>query len=196
MQFVRYLPLAAQRYGTLILICPAALRPPLAMLQDVAQIREAGTITAAEFDICLPLLSLPRVFGTTLVTIPAAVPYLDVAAIRRQDPTALPQLVGSAVPKVGLVWVDRPTHPHDRQRSCALWGWVRVLQTPGIAWSSLQTGDQRQELAQLPPDILIQDLAPFLHDFGDKALLLDQLDLVITVDTEVAHMAGAIDKSV
>jgi ADP-heptose:LPS heptosyltransferase len=67
-----------------------------------------------------------------------------------------------------------------------------VLQPPGIELYSLQTGDRRQELAQLPPDVCIQDLAPCLHDFGDTALLLDQLDLVITVDTAVAHLAGAL----
>jgi hypothetical protein len=71
-----------------------------------------------------------------------------------------------------------------------------VLQTLGIAWYSLQKGDRRQELAQLPADVCVQDLAPGLHDFGDTALLLDQLDLVITVDTAVAHLAGAMGEPV
>ena len=71
-----------------------------------------------------------------------------------------------------------------------------MLQTPGIAFYSLQTGERSQELAQLPPDIRVQDLAPCLHDFGALALILDQLDLVITVDTAVAHLAGALGKPV
>jgi uncharacterized protein (TIGR03032 family) len=196
-QFARYLPLAAQRCGKLILVCGVDLRPLFATLPGIAQIRDAGTITVAEFDTYLPLLSLPRVFGTTPATIPAVVPYLDVAALRRRkDLSALPHLVPSSWPRVGLVWAGSPTYKHDRQRSCALQGFTPVLQTPGIAWYSLQKGDHGQELSQLPPDIGVQDLAPYLHDFGDTALLLDQLDLVITVDTAVAHLAGALGKPV
>ncbi|HEY7491993.1 MAG TPA: tetratricopeptide repeat protein [Candidatus Tectomicrobia bacterium] len=196
-QFARYLPLAAQRCGQLLLVCPPDLIPLLATLPGITQIRDAGALTVAEFDTHLPLLSLPRVFGTTRATIPAVVPYFDVAALRRRkDLMALPQLESLARPKVGLVWAGSPTYKHDRQRSCALQDFAPVLQTPGIAWYSLQTGDRSQELMQLPPDLRVQDLAPSLHDFGDTALLLDQLDLVLTVDTAVAHLAGALGKPV
>jgi ADP-heptose:LPS heptosyltransferase len=71
-----------------------------------------------------------------------------------------------------------------------------MLQIAGIAFYSLQKGDRSQELAQLPPNIRVQDLAPCLHDFGDTALLLNQFDLVLTVDTAVAHLAGALGKPV
>jgi uncharacterized protein (TIGR03032 family) len=196
-QFARYLPLAAQRCGTLLLVCPPALMPLLATLPGIAQIRDAGAMTVAEFDTYLPLCSLPRVCGTTQTTIPAAVPYVDVAALRRRKhATALPPLVPSSRLTVGLVWAGSPTYKHDRQRSCALPDFAPVLQLPGIAWYSLQTGARSQELAQLPPDVRVQDLAPSLHDFGDTALLLAQLDLVITVDTAVAHLAGALGKPV
>jgi hypothetical protein len=196
-QFARYLPLAAQRCGRLLVGCPADLMPLLATLPGVAQLRDPESLTVAEFDTSLPLLSLPHVFGTTLATIPAAVPYVDVAALRRRtDVTGLPRLAPSAQPKVGLVWAGSPPHPHDRQRSCALPDWAAVLQTPGVAWYSLQTGERRQELAQLRPDLHVQDLAPCLHNWGETALLLDQLDLVITVDTAVAHLAGALGQPV
>jgi uncharacterized protein (TIGR03032 family) len=158
---------------------------------------EQGAGDAIQFARYLPLLSLPLVFGTTPATIPAAVPYFDVAALRRRkDPIALPPLLPVAQPRVRLVWAGSPTYKHDRQRSCALRDLAVVLQTPGIAWYSLQHGDRSQELAQLPSDVHVQDLAPYLHDFGDTALLLDQLDLVITVDTAVAHLAGALGKPV
>jgi uncharacterized protein (TIGR03032 family) len=196
-QFARYLPLVAPRCGRLLLVCPEPLMSLFATLPDIAQIRGAGTLTVAEFDTYLPLLSLPRVWGTTPATVPAAVPYFDVAALRRRkDPTALPHLASSGPPKVGVVWAGSPTYAHDRQRSCALRDVAPVLRTPGIAWYSLQTGDRSQELAQLPPDLRVQDLAPCLHDFGDTVLLIDQLDLVVTVDTAVAHLAGALGKPV
>ena len=196
-QFARYLPLAAQRCGKLLLVCRADLMPLCATLPGIAQLREPGSINVAEFDTYLPLLSLPHVLGTTLATIPAAVPYLDVAALRRRTaPLALPGSAPSAGPRVGLVWAGSPTYKHDRQRSCALQEFLPVLQTPGIAFYSLQKGERDRELAQLPPGICVQDLAPCLHDYGATALLIDQFDLVITVDTSVAHLAGALGKPV
>ena len=196
-QFARYLPLAAQRCGKLLLICPETLMPLLATLPGIAELRPVGTITVAEFDTYLPLLSLPQVFGTTRATIPAEVPYVDVVALRRRkDVTALPRLESSARRRVGLVWAGSPTYKNDRQRSCPLQDVAAVLRTPGVTFYSLQTGDRGQEWAQLPPALHLQDLAPLLHDYGDTALLIDQLDLVITVDTSVAHLAGALGKPV
>jgi ADP-heptose:LPS heptosyltransferase len=71
-----------------------------------------------------------------------------------------------------------------------------VLRTTGVAFYSVQKGERSQELGQLPPEVQVQDLEPYLHDFGDLAVILEQLDLVITVDTSVAHMAGALGKPV
>src|SRR6185369_13213304 len=92
-QFARYLPLVAERCGRLLVVCPTDLMPLLATLPGVTELRAAGTLNVAEFDTYLPLLSLPQVFGTTLTTVPATVPYFDVAAIRRRkDLSTLPQL--------------------------------------------------------------------------------------------------------
>ena len=118
------------------------------------------------------------------------------ALCRRKDATALLHRSPSARLRVGVVWAGSPTYKHDRQRSCALQDFASVLQTPGIEFYSVQKGDRSQELTQLPPDVRIEDLAPLLHDFGETALLLDQLDLIITVDTAVAHLAGALGKAV
>ena len=91
-QFARYLPLAAERVGKLILVCTPNLFPLFATVPGIAEIREPGTFQLTEFDTYVPLLSLPHVFGTTLETIPAELPYLDVALLRRRKTVALPPL--------------------------------------------------------------------------------------------------------
>jgi len=197
-QFARYLPSAAQRCKKLILVCRADLLPLFATLPGIAQIREAGSIKVSNSDTYLPLLSLPRVFGTTLDTIPAEIPYIDVQAIRRRKINASSSLSLSlsSAPKVGLVWAGSPTYKNDHHRSCPVQEFAPVLRTPGIEFYSLQKGPQRQELAQLLTDLHVQDLDSRLQDYGDTALIIDQLDLVITVDTSVAHLADALGKPV
>jgi Glycosyltransferase family 9 (heptosyltransferase) len=138
-------------------------------------------------------MSLPRVFGATLDNIPASMPYIDVQAIRRRKGSdAVPLLASRSPRKVGIVWAGSPTHRNDRRRSCGLAEFLPVLRTPGIAFYSLQKGERSRELAGLPSGSLVQDLSPHLNDFGDCALLLDQLDLIISVDTAVVHLAGAL----
>ncbi|MGH9649485.1 MAG: TIGR03032 family protein, partial [Terriglobales bacterium] len=92
-QFARYLPLAAERVGRLIVVCTSDLSALFATLPGIAEIREPGTLQLTEFDTYLPLLSLPYVFGTTLETIPAELPYLDVALLRRRKTVTLPTLI-------------------------------------------------------------------------------------------------------
>ena len=91
-QFARYLPLAAERVGKLILVCTPNLFPLFATVPGIAEIREPGTFQLTEFDTYVPLLSLPHVFGATLETIPAELPYIDVALLRRRKTVPLPPL--------------------------------------------------------------------------------------------------------
>ncbi|MGR9100454.1 MAG: glycosyltransferase family 9 protein [Gammaproteobacteria bacterium] len=144
----------------------------------------------------MPLLSLPRVHGTTLSTIPAHVPYLDVRAIRREKAKNAVNLSFSPQRKVGIAWSGSPTHDNDRRRSCPLSNWQPVLQTPNISFYSLQKDGQQRGLPERPDGASLQDLDPLLNDYGDLALLIEQLDLVISVDTSVAHVAGALGKPV
>ncbi|MFH0341693.1 MAG: TIGR03032 family protein [Chromatiales bacterium] len=195
LQFARYLPLARERCGKLIVVCQADLLAVFATLPGIDELREPGSIQVAEFDTYLPLLSLPQVFGTRLENIPAEVPYLDVAALRRRkDPGALPVLSASDLPRVGLVWAGSPTHRQDRHRSCALQELLPILPTPGVTFYSLQKGERSADLAALPEGVRVRDLSAYLHDYGDTALVLDQLDLLIGVDTSVVHLAGALGK--
>jgi uncharacterized protein (TIGR03032 family) len=196
-QFARYLPLAAQRCKKLILVCPAELMPLFATLPGIDQVRETGNIEVAEFDTYLPLMSLPRVFATTLDTIPVHTPYIDIEAIRRRrGADAITVLPASPARKVGVVWAGSPTHSNDRRCSCRLIEFLPVLKTQGFEFFSLQRGERSRDLSELPAEIVIQDLQAQLRDFGDLALLVAQLDLVISVDTAAAHLTGALGRPV
>jgi len=195
-QFARYLPLAAERCGRLIVVCTPELRPLFATLPGIAELREPGRLEVSEFDAYLPLLSLPRVFETTPASVPAAVPYLDAAALRRRKGDGYPVLPASPRLKVGVCWAGSSGYKHDRQRSCALSDFLPLLQREGVDFYSLQKGERSRDLLQLPEGIRVQDLDGVRKDFGDTALIIDQLDLLITVDTSVAHLAGALGKPV
>jgi hypothetical protein len=193
-QFARYLPLAAQRCKNLILACPAELIPIFTTIPGIAQIREKEKIAVAEFDTYLPLMSLPHVFGTTLDTIPATVPYVDALALRRRKDD--PSLSESNNPKVGIVWAGNTNNRIDRHRSCALNDFLPILPVPEISFYSLQRGEHQKDLADLPSHVQVHDLELQLCDFGDMAVIIDELDLIISVDTSVAHLAGALGKPV
>jgi hypothetical protein len=168
----------------------------LATVPGIHALREGGEIGVHEFDRYLPLMSLPRVLGTTLATVPAEVPYLDVETLRRRKGAAVVPLRSEGGRKVGLVWAGSPTHRDDRRRSCQLQAWLPFLRIPGVAFYSLQRGERARELLELPADVTVQDLEPVLHDFGDLAWAMLRLDLVITVDTSAAHVAGALGRPV
>jgi uncharacterized protein (TIGR03032 family) len=191
-QFARFLPLAAARCGRLVVAAPRHLMPLLATLPGIAQLCDAGELGVREFDCYLPLMSLPWVLGLTANTITAQVPYLDVEVLRRRKGVAALPPPDRGARRVGVVWAGSPTHRDDRRRSCRLQAWVPFLRTPGVTFYSLQRGARAREQAELPADVTIHGLESLLHDFGDLAGLMLQLDLIITVDTSAAHVAGAL----
>ena len=99
-------------------------------------------------------------------------------------------------PRIGIVWASNPNHRADRHRDCPLHEFLPILSIPEITFYSLQKGTRHEDIADLPSHIQVQDLEPQLGDFGDLAVIIDQLDLVISVDSSVAHMAGALGKKV
>ena len=196
LQFARYVPFAAKRCKNLILSCPAELMPIFATIPGIGQIREPGQIGIAEFDIYLPLMSLPHVFQTTIDTVPATVPYIDAATLRRRKDNRPLLSPRSDYPRIGIVWASNPNHRADRHSDCPLYEFLPVLSIPEITFYSLQKGARHGDLTDVPSHIQVQDLEPQLGDFGDLALVIDQLDLVISVDSPVAHVAGALGKEV
>jgi uncharacterized protein (TIGR03032 family) len=193
-QFARYVTLAAKRCKNLILACPAELISIFATIPGIGQIREPGQIGVAEFDTYLPLMSLPHIFKTTLDTIPAIVPYIDAAALRRRKENPSLLLPGSDYPRIGIVWAGEPSQRADRHLSCSLDEFLPILSIPEITFYSLQKGPRHEDLTDLPSQVQVQDLESQLGDFGDLAVVIEQLDLVISVDSPVAHMAGALGK--
>lgn len=193
LHFVRYVPMVTALGGRIILQVQPALATLLRQLQGVNVIARGTPLPP--FDLQLPLMSLPRIFGTTRETIPAGVPYLhpDPARLSRwraalADVTAL---------KVGVVWAGNARHKGDRQRSLSAGAVLPRLVMPGVQLYSLQKelrpGDA-EVLAALGDGIV--DLAPALGDFADTAAAVAALDLVIAVDTSVAHLAGALGRPV
>ncbi|MDZ5646139.1 tetratricopeptide repeat protein [Nitrospirillum sp. BR 11828] len=155
-------------------------------------------------DVHAPLLSLPHLLGTTLETIPAAIPYIrpPAAAMDRWRGWFAAEgeagLGGAGVPplRVGLVWAGNPGHKGDRHRSIQDLGALAPLwAVPGVRWYSLQVGPRAADVEKLPPGQVV-DLSGLLEDYGDTAAVIAHLDIVITVDTSVAHLAGAMGKPV
>jgi Flp pilus assembly protein TadD len=190
-QFIRYAPLVRERGGRVIDVCLAPLTGILATVPGIDQVVDLDA-EVPEFDFHAPLMSLPYLLGTTPETIPAQIPYLRAPKsynIKLKSPpkTRL---------KVGIVWAGNVISRNFRIRTCGLQSFFPLLETPGVAFYSLQVGSRSQELAALPASIQVQDLSGQLRDFTDTATVIAQLDLVITIDTSVAHLAGALGKPV
>ncbi|HVT88132.1 MAG TPA: tetratricopeptide repeat protein [Tepidisphaeraceae bacterium] len=185
-QFIRYAPLVAQRGGKIIVECQRTLVKLLRSAPDVSAVFGKGE-KLPEFDCHVPMLSLPRIFNTTLESIPATVPYLSVdEQLTSQWQSRLPNEAG--IRKIGLVWQGNPKHINNRNRSLSPTNFQPLINLPGVKCFSLQIGGA--------PVHNVTDLASDLRDFADTAAALNELDLLITVDTAATHVAGAMGRPV
>jgi tetratricopeptide (TPR) repeat protein len=184
-QFVRYVPRLAQRGAHVVLECAPELQRLFAGVEGVTETVVKGADAPAT-DFSTPLLSLPRLFAVSLSNLEAKVPYL-----RAPGTIALPPLATRAEFRVGLVWGGEP-QPHDR--SWPLRSLAPLFNDPRIAFVSLQKGPHARELARLGFDHVVHDMGPKLNDFADTAAAMEQLNLVVTVDTAAAHLAGALGR--
>lgn len=202
LQFCRYAPLVAAMGAKVILEVPQELMRLLQSLEGVTHLVEQGQ-SLPSFDCHAPLLSLPLAFKTNADNIPATVPYLlaDEAA-SKQWAERLDQHAGHAL-KVGLVWAGGK-RPHvaelrktDGRRSIALDMLAPFVDVPNVRFYSLQKGEAAQQLITNPEFVeRITDYTDEFADFADTAAFVSNLDLVITVDTAVAHLAGALGRPV
>jgi len=189
-QFVRYVPMVVQRGGIVIVECQVAvLKRLLLSLEGVADVIVAGE-PMPHFDCHLPLMSLPLVFGTTLETIPAHVPYLFAQSADIEKWRELLKSRGTI--RVGLVWFGRQSQVLNRKRSCPLSAFAQIASVPNVEFYSLQIGEGVEQISKCDPGFPLIDLTEHVHDFADTAAFISNLDLVVSIDTAVAHLAGAL----
>lgn len=188
LQFIRYAPLVKARGAArVILLCPKATARLFAGFPGVDEVLVPGTGPLPPVDCHAPLLSLPGIFGTTFDTIPANVPYLHA------DPTRIDfwrgELSGPGL-KVGLHWQGNRTHKDDRQRSVPLSKFAPLAAVPGVKLYSFQQGAGSEQAATAPFPIV--HLGDRIGDFAETAAAVCALDLVVTVDSALAHLAGGL----
>ncbi len=194
-QFVRYASLLAERDARVILECQPAVARLMTGVEGITTVVPRSQ-PLPDFDIHCPLMSLPRVFGTALESIPAQVPYIRPAA---DVVSQWNEIDATRSPRIGLVWAGDARHydiecnTTDRRRSVTLEAYAPLLTIPGAKFFSLQVGPSVEQAKAYP--VLIDHTAR-IKDFADTAGLIAHLDLVISVDTAVAHLAGAMGKPV
>jgi tetratricopeptide (TPR) repeat protein len=194
LQFVRYAPLVAQRCSEVILECQPELAALMRGVSGVHRVVGRGDAQPA-FGAHAPLMSLPAIFRTTLATIPWNGAYVRADPPRVQARN-LAAHAGTGRLKVGLVWAGRPQQWDDRKRSITLDLLAPLARAFGVTFFSLQVGAAAAQCAHPPAGMRLVDLTASIADFSDTAALVSQLDLVITIDTSVAHLAGAMGVAV
>jgi len=197
-QFSRYVTLVAARGGVPVLQVQepvarlmASLPPVRAGLAEIALLGQKPP----QFEIECPLISLPAAFATTVATVPWTGAYLGAEQTlidekRTQFPSVQPGL------RVGFAWAGNPRYKADSQRSMHVRTLLPLLRTPGVTWISLQKGEPARQLESLPGDVFAWDGSSRDRDLAETAALIATLDLVVTTDTCIAHLAGALGKPV
>jgi hypothetical protein len=197
-QFSRYIPWAAARCPELAIACSAELRPVIAQHADGARIfRSLGRLQPG-FSAHCSLSGLPRLAGTAARDNPGRHP---VSARRRGDvfeawAARLADLLPQGYRRIGLVWAGRPTHRNDRQRSIELARLAPLTTLTGVAFVALQKGAAQAQIGSYWGRAPLVNLGPEISDYADTMAIIECLELVIAVDTSVAHLAGAMGKPV
>jgi Flp pilus assembly protein TadD len=189
-QFVRYAQLVAQRGAEVVIAAPPPLHRLLSGAAGVTKVIGIGdSVGGAER---FPLMALPKLFDTTIETIPAANPYIvcDPKLVARWGD----RIGRGGRRKIGIVWSGNPAHRDDQQRSCRLSDFAPLAGVANVDLLSLQIGESARQIRDC--GFAIEDLSLHLTDLAETAAAMMHLDLIITVDTAVAHLAGAIGRPV
>jgi tetratricopeptide (TPR) repeat protein len=189
--FVRYADMLAARGATVIVEGAVELLELLRTVPGVSEVVQLGG-PYPRCDLQVAVLSLPYRFNTRPDTIPANTPYLrvDPARIERWQRILGPR----DRPRIGVAWAGNPDHARDRFRSAPLTAFAPLAADDRYEWISLQKGPAAEQIASLPPGCSMRDMGRHSETFADLAALISMLDLTVTVDTSVVHIAGALDK--
>lgn len=186
LQFARFLPVLAEKCGALVVECLPELQDLFAAIPCVAKVFAKGA-EPPPHDLWIPIMSLAHWLGIDAGNLPGPVPYLT-------PPKALAKPLGhppGSVLNVGLIWAGKLV---PRDRSWPLEQLLPLMEDPRLAFWSLQMGGRVQDLADLGVDTLVRDLSPAISSFADTAALMQALDIIVTIDTSAAHLAGALGK--
>lgn len=199
-QFARYLPLAAERFAKVGFVCS---QPTLRLMEwsygnDVLLLPRmpADESSYDAWDLQCPLMSLPRAFGTRPETIPAAMPSLRVPEKAAAHWRERLEIAAPGRYRVGIAWAGRKAHQHDARRSLRFEQLAPLLADERITWVSLQKWAPEDARPTIPEQVDWLDWTEELTDFADTAALASNLDLVISIDSAMAHLAGALDRPV
>ena len=188
LQFVRFAPLVARSGAHVVLEVQPPLERLMSGIEGISRIVGKGN-PLPEFDVHCPLLSLPLAFGTERDSVPAEVPYIVAPALHAAKWRA--RLGEPTSPRVGFAWAGSPTNRNDRNRSIALAALAALVSVPGIELVSIQKDLGETERELLCAFAQVTHVGDELEDFADTAAVMSLMDLVVSVDTSVAHLAGA-----
>ncbi len=193
-QFIRFAPLISERGVSVIVQCQKELK---SLFQCCKGVRQAVTYdeTLPDFDVHCPLLSLPLILGITAQNIPLNIPYINVDQdiVKRWSEKLL---LHSSRYKIGLIWSGNPKYNADRLRSFNLNTFTPLAVLKDVTFYSLQKGEAAKQAKDPPGEMHLIDYTDEVYDFSDTAAIIKNLDLIISVDTSVAHLAGALGKPV
>jgi tetratricopeptide (TPR) repeat protein len=195
-QFCRYIPWVRERCLHVIVAADPVMHTLIRQVSPGVELVDRWDQCPAFAAYC-PLSGLPRLHGTTLETIPGNAPYLFADPKRTAAwRTRLHDLAQPDIRRIGIVWAGRPSHRNDSNRSTALAAFGPLAALDGIALVSLQKGPGRAAIATYFDRAPLVNLGAEISDFDDTMAVVEALDLVVTVDTSVAHLAGAMGKPV
>lgn len=192
-QFSRYLPFVKARCGKLILEAQQSLHPLLKTIPGVDEVVPRTPENAGIADAAIHIMSLAGIFNTTVDTIPSSAAYLAAQADRIEKWRKIIPQNGF---KIGIAWSGNPANNENINRSCNLAHFAPLSAIPGVRFFSLQKGTAAGQLQNIPKEMRIQNLGPLLEDFADTAAAIALLDLIVSVDTALVHLTGALGRPI